>query len=126
MSSACGLLLPGGHGKLHVVAGQIAWPASLGWLSGPAGATLEGSLAGFACLAQGESRAQPMPHGQTTLPAALSGLDGPSGTTARLSHFCWTASSVISQTQAVTHSSFAHRPLERGQAVLGRWSPNTI
>ena len=59
-------------------------------------------------------------------PLLPGGLAGPSGTTARLSHFCWTASSVVTQTQALTHSSFAHRPLERGQAVLGHWSPDTI
>ena len=34
-----------------------AWPALLGWLSDPAGVTLDDSLAGFACPARGESRA---------------------------------------------------------------------
>ena len=85
--------------RLACFAWLALWPASL---------ASPGQLEGTACATRTATR-----------PAALSGLDGPSGTTARLSHFCWTASSVVTQTQALTHSSFARLCL-----VIG--PPDTI
>ena len=57
------------------------------------------------------SRAQLLPSGQTTWYAALSGLDGPFYTTARLTLFCWTATSVVTQTPMLITQSYTHWPL---------------
>ena len=68
-------------------------------------------------LRQASSRARPEPRGQTKWPPALSELDGLSGTITRLPLFSWIASSVVTQTQTLTHSMF-HSQASRREAKL--------
>ena len=64
------------------------------------------------------SRAQQVPHGQTV---ALSKLNGPSDTINWPSLFCWTSSSVVTQTHTFTLSIF-HPQTSQREANLAKLS----
>ena len=81
------------------------WPASLGWPSGPASVTQEGSLACFFQQARGPRRCHTDRLPGLLLTACLMAHQTPlSG----LVLFCCTASAVVAQAHTFTHSIFTH------------------
>ena len=70
--------------------------------SGPADATLEEHLAWLKLVCQASLKAQQVPYKDTTWSTTLSRLYDPADTTTRLSLFCCSASTVVTQAQTFT------------------------
>ena len=88
---------------------ETTWLASLGWPSGPAGATLEGSLACFARRAWGPSRCHADRLSRLLLSSGLMALQ------TSQPGLVWSAAPLAQSSPKHTHSlnqSFAHWPLD--------------